>query len=95
MLGERRPKVLPVMEVVFTGDEPTPVYDFEAKLESSQRVRYEVHWPRWKAASNASWSAPAAQSSPALELPRCGSSGLPGWTPRGGSIFWSAILFPA
>jgi D-alanine-D-alanine ligase len=42
MLGERRPKVLPIMEVVFIGDDPTPVYDFEAKLATGNRVRYEV-----------------------------------------------------
>ncbi len=42
MLGERRPKVLPVMEVVFLGDNPHPVYDFETKLDWDKRVRYEV-----------------------------------------------------
>jgi D-alanine-D-alanine ligase len=42
MLGERRPKVLPVMEVVFLGENPYPVYDFQAKLDWDHRVRYEV-----------------------------------------------------
>ncbi len=42
MIGERRPKVLPIMEVVFTGDDPTPVYDFSAKLDWTHRVRYDV-----------------------------------------------------
>jgi D-alanine-D-alanine ligase len=42
MLGERRPKVLPIMEVVFIGDDPTPVYDFQAKLATGSSVRYEV-----------------------------------------------------
>jgi D-alanine-D-alanine ligase len=42
LLGERRPKVLPIMEVVFLGDNPTPVYDFETKLDWDKRVRYEV-----------------------------------------------------
>jgi D-alanine-D-alanine ligase len=42
MLGERRPKVLPIMEVVFSGDDPLPIYDFEAKLDWTHRVRYEV-----------------------------------------------------
>jgi D-alanine-D-alanine ligase len=42
MLGERRPKVLPIMEVVFTSDEPLPIYDFAAKLDWTHRVRYDV-----------------------------------------------------
>ncbi len=42
MLGERRPKVLPIMEVVFTGNDPTPVYDFSAKLDWTHRVRYDA-----------------------------------------------------
>src|SRR5581483_256388 len=42
LLGERRPKVLPIMEVVFTGDQPTPIYDFETKLDWTNRVRYDV-----------------------------------------------------
>ena len=42
MLGERRPKVLPIMEVVFTGNDPTPVYDFQSKLDWNQRVRYDA-----------------------------------------------------
>ena len=42
MLGERRPKVLPIMEVVFTGNDPTPVYDFSAKLDWTHKVRYDV-----------------------------------------------------
>ena len=42
MLGERRPKVLPIMEVVFLGNQPLPIYDFATKLDWSQRVRYDV-----------------------------------------------------
>ena len=42
MLGERRPKVLPIMEVVFTGDDPLPIYDFSAKLDWTKKVRYDV-----------------------------------------------------
>src|SRR5512139_3042 len=43
LLGERRPRVLPPMEIVFLdpGDD-TPVYSFEMKQESSKRIRYEV-----------------------------------------------------
>ncbi len=43
LLGERRPKVLPVMEIVFTDkSDPTPIYKFEDKLEANDRIRYEV-----------------------------------------------------
>lgn len=43
LLGERRPKVLPVMEIVFTDkSDPTPIYKFEDKLEVNDRIRYEV-----------------------------------------------------
>lgn len=43
LLGERRPRVLPPMEIVFLdpGDD-TPVYSFEMKQEWSRRIRYEV-----------------------------------------------------
>jgi len=43
LLGERRPRVLPPMEIVFldAGD-PTPVYSFDMKQEWSRRIRYEV-----------------------------------------------------
>jgi D-alanine-D-alanine ligase len=43
LLGERRPRVLPPMEIVFLdpGDD-TPVYSFEMKQEWSKRIRYEV-----------------------------------------------------
>jgi D-alanine-D-alanine ligase len=43
MLGERRPRVLPPMEIVFldAGD-ATPVYSFEMKQEWSDQIRYEV-----------------------------------------------------
>jgi D-alanine-D-alanine ligase len=43
LLGERRPRVLPVMEVVFldAGD-PTPIYSFEMKQEASDQIRYQV-----------------------------------------------------
>ncbi len=43
LLGERRPKVLPPMEIVFTDtSDKTPVYKFEDKLEVNDRIRYEV-----------------------------------------------------
>ncbi len=43
MLGERRPKVLPPMEVVFLdGSETRPVYSFEFKQDSSSKIRYDV-----------------------------------------------------
>jgi D-alanine-D-alanine ligase len=43
MLGERRPKVLPPMEVVFLDQSETrPVYSFEFKQDSSTKIRYDV-----------------------------------------------------
>src|SRR5258708_3255394 len=43
MLGERRPKVLPPMEVVFLDEEETrPVYSFEFKQDWSSKIRYDV-----------------------------------------------------
>src|SRR5207248_2344307 len=43
MLGERRPKVLPPMEVVFLDESETrPVYSFEFKQDSSSKIRYDV-----------------------------------------------------
>src|SRR3954465_7995088 len=42
LLGERRPKVLPPMEVVFLGSEAHPVYSFEYKQDSSSKIRYDV-----------------------------------------------------
>ena len=43
LLGERRPKVLPPMEIVFLDkSDKTPIYRFEDKLESNDRIRYEV-----------------------------------------------------
>jgi D-alanine-D-alanine ligase len=43
LLGERRPRALPVMEVVFLDQsDPTPVYSFELKQEWSEKIRYEV-----------------------------------------------------
>jgi len=43
LLGERRPRALPVMEVVFLDEsDPTPVYSFELKQEWSEKIRYEV-----------------------------------------------------
>jgi D-alanine-D-alanine ligase len=43
LLGERRPRVLPPMEIVFLdkGD-PTPVYSFEHKLDWNDRIKYDV-----------------------------------------------------
>jgi D-alanine-D-alanine ligase len=43
LLGERRPRVLPIMEVVFLdAAERTPVYSFEYKQDWSRKVRYDV-----------------------------------------------------
>jgi D-alanine-D-alanine ligase len=43
MLGERRPKVLPPMEVVFLDQaEHRPVYSFEFKQDWSSKIRYDV-----------------------------------------------------
>jgi D-alanine-D-alanine ligase len=43
MLGERRPKVLPPMEVVFLDEsENRPVYSFEFKQDWSSKIRYDV-----------------------------------------------------
>src|SRR5512138_2710563 len=43
LLGERRPRVLPPMEIVFLdGTDPTPIYSFEMKQDWSKEIRYEV-----------------------------------------------------
>jgi D-alanine-D-alanine ligase len=43
LLGERRPRVLPVMEVVFLDrSDPTPIYSFEMKQEASDQIHYQV-----------------------------------------------------
>jgi D-alanine-D-alanine ligase len=43
LLGERRPRVLPPMEIVFLdGSDPTPIYSFDMKQEWSDQIRYEV-----------------------------------------------------
>ena len=42
LLGERRPKVLPPMEVVFQEAGKHPVYSFEYKQASSSKIRYDV-----------------------------------------------------
>lgn len=42
LLGERRPRVLPPMEIVFKDtSNPRPVYDFDVKQEWEKHVRYE------------------------------------------------------
>jgi D-alanine-D-alanine ligase len=41
LLGERRPRVLPPMEVVFLTQAERPVYDYECKQHWQQHVRYE------------------------------------------------------
>ena len=41
LLGERRPKVLPPMEVVFIDPKGLPVYGFEEKQSDTPRVRFE------------------------------------------------------
>jgi D-alanine-D-alanine ligase len=43
LLGERRPKVLPPMEIVFLdGSDPTPIYSFEMKQDWNDKIRYDV-----------------------------------------------------
>jgi D-alanine-D-alanine ligase len=43
LLGERRPRVLPPMEIVFLdASDPTPIYSFEMKQDWSDQIRYEV-----------------------------------------------------
>jgi len=43
MLGERRPRVLPPMEVVFLDNsDPTPIYSFEMKQDWNEKIRYDV-----------------------------------------------------
>jgi D-alanine-D-alanine ligase len=41
LLGERRPRVLPPMEVVFLSQKDRPVYDYECKQDWQKHVRYE------------------------------------------------------
>jgi D-alanine-D-alanine ligase len=41
LLGERRPRVLPPMEVVFLSQQARPVYDYECKQNWTSHVRYE------------------------------------------------------
>lgn len=43
LLGERRPRVLPPMEIVFLDQqEKTPVYSFQHKLDWTDRIRYDA-----------------------------------------------------
>lgn len=43
LLGERRPKVLPPMEIVFLDEaEHRPIYSFEFKQDWSKKIRYDV-----------------------------------------------------
>jgi D-alanine-D-alanine ligase len=43
LLGERRPRVLPPMEIVFLDpSDPTPIYSFDMKQDWSKEIRYEV-----------------------------------------------------
>lgn len=43
LLGERRPRVLPPMEIVFLdGSDPTPIYSFEMKQDWNEKIRYDV-----------------------------------------------------
>ena len=41
LLGERRPRVLPPMEVLFLTQRDNPVYDYESKQDWQRHVRYE------------------------------------------------------
>ncbi len=43
LLGERRPRVLPPMEIVFLDQgDPTPIYSFEMKQDWNDEIRYDV-----------------------------------------------------
>ena len=42
LLGDRRPRVLPPMEVVFLSPGERPVYDYACKQDWQRHVRYEV-----------------------------------------------------
>ncbi len=43
LLGERRPRVLPPMEIVFLdATDPTPIYSFDMKQDWNDKIRYEV-----------------------------------------------------
>jgi D-alanine--D-alanine ligase len=43
LLGERRPRVLPPMEIVFLDkEEKTPIYSFQHKLDWNDRIRYDA-----------------------------------------------------
>jgi D-alanine-D-alanine ligase len=43
LLGERRPRVLPPMEIVFLDkEEKTPIYSFQHKLDWTDRIRYDA-----------------------------------------------------
>jgi D-alanine-D-alanine ligase len=65
LLGEKRPKVLMPMEIVFLDkSEKNPVYSFEHKLDWNDRIRYDVpakldagQLERLKAASRAAYMA--------------------------------------
>jgi D-alanine--D-alanine ligase len=48
LLGERRPRVLPPMEVVFLKPSERTVYDYECKQNWEKHVRYEVPAPLTK-----------------------------------------------
>ncbi len=48
LLGERRPRVLPPMEVVFLKQTERPVYDYECKQHWPEHVRYECPAPLTK-----------------------------------------------
>jgi D-alanine-D-alanine ligase len=41
LLGERRPRVLPPMEIIFLTQTDRPVYDYECKQDWQRHVRYE------------------------------------------------------
>nr|MBA3503812.1 D-alanine--D-alanine ligase [Deltaproteobacteria bacterium] len=41
LLGDKRPRVLPPMEIKFKKDNPRPVYDYSVKQEWEQHVYYE------------------------------------------------------
>lgn len=48
LLGEKRPRVLPPMEVVFLKQGERPVYDYECKQHWQEHVRYECPAPLTK-----------------------------------------------
>ena len=88
LLGERRPRVLPLMEIVFLdASDPTPIYSFDMKQDWNDKIRYEV--PARLSPRSSTGSKAARECFTAL-----GAATSPGstsaWTRRAGSTSSSA-----